>query len=457
MRQLTLEGRITVFKSLAISKVIHLLMITKLHNNTVDIMYKIQKNFIWQGKKAKIKHSTLCNGYANGRLKNVDLRNKITSIQCSWVQRLFEDDFHDWKVIPLFLIGKYLCKNFKFHNNIELSNDILSKFPSFYQDIFIKWINNYNEKPTLPSMILSEFIWFNSNIKVDSKPVHFSFFSDKNFIGQLFNDNGKIKPWEDIKIEFHLKDTKKIYWLQIIDALPKSWKNIILKDKGNAKNLVIFDHHIIRKTQVFNLNKLTSKELYSILIDANTVKPTTQDYFQNLFESSDFNWKKIYLLIRNTTLDTKARMFQYKILHKTLYVNKTLFKFGKVISPQFLFCKLHEETIMHLFHDCVIVKRISNQLKSILSNNINFSISTPQSAIFGFGDLDTNENLILNHLLLIFKMYIYNARTRGYLNVSHLLAYIKSIKDIEKKLCENDAKRRKKFIKKWESILIEDN
>ena len=59
MRQLTLEGRITVFKSLAISKVIHLLMITKLHNNTIDIMYKIQKNFIWQRKKAEINHSTL--------------------------------------------------------------------------------------------------------------------------------------------------------------------------------------------------------------------------------------------------------------------------------------------------------------------------------------------------------------------------------------------------------------
>ena len=47
MRQLTLEGRITVFKSLAISKVIHLLLITKLHNNTIDLRYKIQKNFIW--------------------------------------------------------------------------------------------------------------------------------------------------------------------------------------------------------------------------------------------------------------------------------------------------------------------------------------------------------------------------------------------------------------------------
>ena len=83
MRQLTLEGRITVFKSLAVSKVIHLLLITKLHNNTIDLLHKIQKNFIWQGKKAKIKHSTLCNGYEKGGIKNVDFRNKITCIQYS--------------------------------------------------------------------------------------------------------------------------------------------------------------------------------------------------------------------------------------------------------------------------------------------------------------------------------------------------------------------------------------
>ena len=176
MRQLTLEGRITVFRSSAISKVTNLLLTTKLCNNTIDGMYKkryVRKKFIWLGKKAKIKNSTLWNGYENEGLKNVDLRNKITSIECSWVKRLFEDDFHDWKVIPLFLIGKNLGKNFKFHCNIDLNNDIFSKFPSFYQDIFIKWINNYTANATLPFMILSEFIWFNSNIKVDSKPVLF--------------------------------------------------------------------------------------------------------------------------------------------------------------------------------------------------------------------------------------------------------------------------------------------
>ena len=72
-----------------------------------------------------------------------------------------------------------------------------------------------------------------------------------------------------------------------------------------------------------------------------------------------------------------------------------------------------------------------------------------QSTIFVFWDLDTNE-----HLLLFSKMYIFDARTTGYLNISHLLTYIKGIKDTEKKLCENDAKRRKKYNKKWKNVLI---
>ena len=46
MRQLTLEGRITV--SVAVSKV---LLITKLHNNKIDILYKIQKKlYLVRGK-----------------------------------------------------------------------------------------------------------------------------------------------------------------------------------------------------------------------------------------------------------------------------------------------------------------------------------------------------------------------------------------------------------------------
>ena len=87
-------------------------------------------------------------------------------------------------------------------------------------------------------------------------------------------------------MEFHLKATHKIYWLQIIDAFPKTRKDIVLKDKGNVKNWGIFDHRIVRKSQIHSLNKLTGKELYLIVLEVNTLKPTAQNHFENLFETS---------------------------------------------------------------------------------------------------------------------------------------------------------------------------
>ena len=67
----------------------------------------------------------------------------------------------------------------------------------------------------------------------------------------MLNDVGNVKHWKGLKIEFCLKDTHKIYWLQIIDALQKKQKDIILEDKGNTKNVVIFE--ILKFVVVTNL------------------------------------------------------------------------------------------------------------------------------------------------------------------------------------------------------------
>ena len=73
MRKLTILGRIAVVKSLAISKIIRLVLITNIHSFIIDHLVKIQKDFIWERKKPKIKHTTLCNNYGNGGLKSVNI------------------------------------------------------------------------------------------------------------------------------------------------------------------------------------------------------------------------------------------------------------------------------------------------------------------------------------------------------------------------------------------------
>ena len=53
--------------------------------STIAQLEKIQKQFIWKNGNPKLKHTTLCNEYEQGGLKNVDIFFKITSLQFSWV------------------------------------------------------------------------------------------------------------------------------------------------------------------------------------------------------------------------------------------------------------------------------------------------------------------------------------------------------------------------------------
>ena len=112
--------------------------------------------------------------------------------------------------------------------------------------------------------------------------------------------------------------------------------------------------HLIKNDLLLSLEKLTSKELYSILISKKSSIPTSQQYFNSLFSDSNLDLKLIYLLPREINRSTSCGAFQYKILNNVLYLNKMLFRFGKTPSSLCSFCKLHEEslTLIHLFSSC---------------------------------------------------------------------------------------------------------
>ena len=68
---------------------------------------KYRKTLCGKGKRQKLNIVLFAVAMKRKVLKNVDI-SKITSMQCSWVRRWFKNDFHDKKVMPLFLIGKTL-------------------------------------------------------------------------------------------------------------------------------------------------------------------------------------------------------------------------------------------------------------------------------------------------------------------------------------------------------------
>ena len=96
-RNLTVEGKIVIFKTIAISKFVFQSFITTVPKHIINELEKIQKAFLWKNSTSKIEHETLCNDYRAGGLKNVNIPNKIIALQCSCVRRISSKIF--WQVI----------------------------------------------------------------------------------------------------------------------------------------------------------------------------------------------------------------------------------------------------------------------------------------------------------------------------------------------------------------------
>ena len=154
-----------IFKTLAISKIVYLALITNVPKVIVEELQKIQKKFLWQNSRPKIKHKTLSNTFETGGLKNVDINLKVISLQCSWVKKLYDENFHEWKIIPLHLIRITLGQNFKFHSNLSYDTKLLTSFPVFYKNIFRYWNQHFTVSPELPSCISSTFLWYNKRYR----------------------------------------------------------------------------------------------------------------------------------------------------------------------------------------------------------------------------------------------------------------------------------------------------
>ena len=99
-------------------------------------------------------------------------------------------------------------------------------------------------------------------------------------------------------------------WIQLLNSIPLEWKKKIKQNKViNINNLVVKDHNFIRNGSIATLDKLTCKDIYFILLDKKEVQPTSQRYFETLFDNNTLVWKEIYLLPRLAAIKYSSAKF----------------------------------------------------------------------------------------------------------------------------------------------------
>ena len=99
---------------------------------------------------------------------------------------------------------------------------------------------------------------------------------------------------------------------------------------------------------------------------------------------------------------------------------------------------MEEEAISHLFYYCTHIHDIWNQVQTHFHDCFHFSQLTPQTAIFGFNNIDNDTFLIQNHILLSSKLHIHNTRKYEFLSFNNFLNEISKTKNLEKRIALNN-------------------
>ena len=164
-RGLTIAGRIQIFKTLVISKTLYISTMRNPPTQFLNLFNSIQKDFIWNKSRAKIKHCSIIADYKGGGYRDVDISSKLLAIKISWIKRFLDDNFHPWKILPTSSI---------FHYSLQLGDRcsiIVKTFPGFYQELIELWCKISYQEPSDIIQIYNQCLWNNSFILTQGKPI----------------------------------------------------------------------------------------------------------------------------------------------------------------------------------------------------------------------------------------------------------------------------------------------
>ena len=196
----------------------------------IKIVESTIQDFIWNGKKPKIKQSTLIGNYDDGGLKLPDFQSSLKANRAKWAIKLFQPNEKDNENIRL-ILSKYLYRiGGVDHVKGNFDKQIIPQnIPPFYRDILMIWseISDNDNAQNDPNKIFNQYLWNNKNIKIGGSSVFYKVFSDLgiNRIIDLCDENGSF-TWVYVKGK-GLQDKDYFKWAGIIYAIPPIWKTKI--------------------------------------------------------------------------------------------------------------------------------------------------------------------------------------------------------------------------------------
>ena len=439
-RNITPMGRITVIKSLLLSKLVHLF--SALPNPSETELKQLERlffHFLWPGKRDLIKRAKVVQDYAHGGLRMVDLQAFVKCMKVSWLKRFMTTNAAWGLVVAKEIpdIQDLLCygskKLFRLCRNINnpFWRDVLEAFASF----------SSSSNPSMPE-ILSESLWFSDYSKFKYSVVNKWNKKGIRFLVDLVDENnGTLHTQETLEERFKIKMTF-LCFASLIRSLPDCMKEItIVKELGPVMPL--------RMNLVMNHPDFT-RLVYDTFLESerNGLARVHARLKEKWMRDIGYFDESCFLKVMNITSSTRNRMFHYKLSNRVLATNRYLRIIKVKEDDGCTFCKLEPETLVHVYWHCPRVQAFIASIKTDIFRNYCYNVDINAGSWFFLTTLKAAEACII----LLAKMVIYEARLRETCpNITHLKNKLKQEIEVEYNAARL-ANKQTMFEKKWGSL-----
>ena len=408
-------------------------------------------DFLWDNKGDKIKRTEMINDYNKGGLKMIDIASFNEALKMKWVKSYLDDqDTRKWKLFFNHRLAQFGGKLVFWGNLSPKDVRLLNLRDPFLAEIMEYWTTlNYKDNNL---DFTSAQIWHNSLIRIENKPIFYKswFTAGVKDVKDILDTDGKsILSYTAFTAKYKIK-TNFLEFYKVVSAV-KLYRQKCSEQPNRGP-----------KTKTFGQTLLASekacKTVYKSIIEKKATTPLkSQEKWlskENIIGNANVNWENTYRLPFLCTTETKLRVFQFMFLHRRIATNDFLFKIGLKQADSCSFCGEFTETLAHLFWYCSYTQKFWKDIYQWITQNTTLNKSIAFSPLICLGLTDNISDLLLHHLFLIAKRYIYTCKLNN-CNPA-LQVYIQTVMnsmEIEKEIASNN-NNMSSFKNKWSPLKL---
>ena len=417
-RDLSLQGKTHIIRSIGISKVLFALEMKTIDKESIKELNDTIWRFLWAGKDVRFNRDICTLPRRLGGLGLVDVNIIIKVKRINWVIRALKDqEGQNWAK----LIENYIrCLDNKF--DIELfslkvtdATDLIDKatIPQFYKEC----LKFFQELLRIAKVSQSEeILWCNHKHTFNGKPLSFGHWSKSGIRkpNQLYNDNNLDRRplFDRLRYKagfiFEFQTIKSVFPCRQIE---NNHDDRAIENDGKQE---ILEYTVqlpggLQKS----LKDLTSKEIYNVFLHDKDPNILSKAYWeQTAFPGYHFNWEAwFHYNFENKLTPRKCKDQAFKIFHSLLSTESRL----KRMSYSNGECRIcgEYENVSHLIWTCSYRIKLWKLLEQLIKKSLlpSFTLNKLE-AICGYFvfELDNDEASIINMLLSMVRYHIWLAR-----------------------------------------------